>query len=180
MTDADLIRAIQAGDPTALTVLYQRCLPVIWRYAYRQFGGHVQAAEDVVSETFLAALNAINQLDPAGGTLCGWLLGIARHKVADRGRRREHSRESSAITELGMEPRARREAPATVLEAAERTDRIAKTLGGLAEDQRIALEWKYLDGCSVAEIAERFGRSEKAVENLLYRARQSFRMLYGQ
>jgi RNA polymerase sigma-70 factor (ECF subfamily) len=37
------------------------------------------------------------------------------------------------------------------------------------------LEWKYLRELSMAEIAQRLGRSPKAVESLLTRARESFR-----
>ena len=38
-----------------------------------------------------------------------------------------------------------------------------------------ALEWKYVDGLSVAEIGVRLGRSRKAAESLLDRARGAFR-----
>src|SRR5437763_597978 len=38
-----------------------------------------------------------------------------------------------------------------------------------------ALEWKYIDGLSVAEIAERLGVGVKAAESTLTRARSAFR-----
>src|SRR5439155_22437886 len=38
-----------------------------------------------------------------------------------------------------------------------------------------ALEWKYIDGLSVAEIAERLGIGAKAAESTLTRAREAFR-----
>jgi RNA polymerase sigma-70 factor (ECF subfamily) len=37
------------------------------------------------------------------------------------------------------------------------------------------LEWKYLRDMSMGEIASRLGRSPKAVESLLTRAREAFR-----
>ena len=40
------------------------------------------------------------------------------------------------------------------------------------------LEWKYLDGLSVRDMAERLGETEKAVESVLYRARREFRRLF--
>jgi DNA-directed RNA polymerase specialized sigma24 family protein len=42
------------------------------------------------------------------------------------------------------------------------------------------LEWKYLDGLRVREIAQRLGETEKAVETVLYRARIEFRRLFEQ
>jgi len=44
--------------------------------------------------------------------------------------------------------------------------------------ERVALEWKYLDGLSVQEIAARLARTEKAAEALLYRARRSFLRIF--
>ena len=38
-----------------------------------------------------------------------------------------------------------------------------------------ALEWKYIDGFSVAEIAERLALAPKAAESMLTRARAAFR-----
>ena len=52
---------------------------------------------------------------------------------------------------------------------------MATTLATLSERHEAVLRAKYLDGATVAEIAESWGQTEKAVESLLTRARQSFR-----
>ena len=52
------------------------------------------------------------------------------------------------------------------------------TLDGLPDGYGDALEWKYVLGLSVDEIAERLGVSSKAAESLLTRARQAFRDAY--
>ncbi len=184
MTDADLIRAVQAGDAAALDTLYRRYLPSVWRYAFARLFGDAGAAEDVVSETFLAAVRRIGRLKPEGGSLAGWLIGIARHKVGDVHRRRARVR-----TGLEVPPdQSRREPhgpatgrdanPAAPLEAAETRARVAEVLDTLPEPQRMALEWKYLDHLSVREIARRLDRTEKAAETILYRARKAFRETY--
>jgi len=41
------------------------------------------------------------------------------------------------------------------------------------------LEWKYLHDLPIAEIAGRLGRSPKAVESLLTRAREAFRETFS-
>jgi DNA-directed RNA polymerase specialized sigma24 family protein len=46
-------------------------------------------------------------------------------------------------------------------------------------DQRTALMLRYLDNLSVRDIGRLFGRSEKAAESLLTRAREHFRRAYG-
>jgi RNA polymerase sigma-70 factor, ECF subfamily len=56
--------------------------------------------------------------------------------------------------------------------------RFAEVMDRLPDDERLVLEWKYLEDLPVREIAGRLGRSEKAVESVLYRARRSFRSMF--
>ena len=64
MTDAELILAMQSGDEAALAEFYDRYLPSVWRYARVRILGSVQPVEDVVAETFIAAIRAIGRVDP--------------------------------------------------------------------------------------------------------------------
>lgn len=177
MNDADLIRAIQGADRASLTTLYQRYVHGVWRYVYTHLSRDRDATDDLVSETFLAAIRSIRTFDPERGTVSGWLLGIARNKLQDHFRRasrgvdRELAEASAAaITDSG--------GPDGNLIAAETTDAVIRTLNALKDEERLALEWKYMESLSVREIAERLGRTEKAVEAILYRARISFRTIY--
>ena len=52
MTDEQLVRASQAGDANALETLYERYLPVIWRFACSRLGGDVHVAEDAPAGGF--------------------------------------------------------------------------------------------------------------------------------
>ena len=64
------------------------------------------------------------------------------------------------------------------LEVEETRLEVLRVLDEMPERQRLALEWKYLDGLGVREIAERLGESERAVEAVLYRARRGFRQAF--
>ena len=178
MTDTELIQAIRAGDETALEAIYHRYLPSVWRYACSQLAGNVPSAEDVVSETFLAAVRQIRGLRPEGGSVGGWLVGIARHKIADLRRRRGRERLSDADpAETGL-PCPGAPDGAAAMETAETRASVKQAMDALADDERLALGWKYLDGLSVREIALRLGRTEKAAEAVLYRARNAFRTAF--
>ena len=53
--------------------------------------------------------------------------------------------------------------------------RVQLTLDSLPERYGQVLEWKYIEGVSVDEIARRLGSGYKAAESQLTRARQAFR-----
>jgi RNA polymerase sigma-70 factor (ECF subfamily) len=169
VTDAELLSLVQACDRTALETLYQRCLPSVWRYVSARLRGDRHAAEDIVSETFLAAVRTVSNFRPDSGTVTGWLIGIARHKLADRRRSAERADRAAAAQESRSEP--------STVEAVDAKEQVLLTLERMADEERQALEWKYLEELSVAEIAQRIGRTEKAAEALLFRARRSFRDL---
>jgi RNA polymerase sigma-70 factor (ECF subfamily) len=57
----------------------------------------------------------------------------------------------------------------------ERMLELAEALARLPEDQRTALELRYLEGLSVAEICGRMGRGTSSVANLLYRGLKALR-----
>ena len=58
MSDGDLLRAIQDSDPASLTTLYQRHVHGVWRFVRAHLSWDREATEDVVSETFLAAIRS--------------------------------------------------------------------------------------------------------------------------
>lgn len=100
-----------------------------------------------------------------------WLLGVARHKLADHYRRR-HDRFSVPVAD----PPERE--PADNWDA--ELDRIVaeSVLAKLPEQHRTVLALRYMDDCSVPECAELIGRTVHATEALLVRARNAFRAHY--
>src|SRR5689334_4749565 len=81
----------------ALLALYDDALPVVYGYFVRRCGAR-GTAEDLTSETFLAAMDAARKADPPPMTV-PWLIGVARHKLADHYRRR-HDRFTEPVAEL--------------------------------------------------------------------------------
>ena len=167
MTDAELLQLVKTGDRAAVETLYHRCLPSVWRYVFARVGGKQHAAEDIVSETFLAALRSVATFVPEAGTAMGWLIGIARHKLADY--RRCRAPVTGAIPSDSS--------ASSTCDVVDARDQVLVVLDHMPDEERQVLEWKYLEELSVALIAERLGRTEKAVEALLYRARRTFREL---
>ena len=67
--------------PRTLLALYDDALPVVYGYFVRRCGDR-GTAEDLTSETFLAAMDA-GRKDAPPPISVPWLLGVARHKLAE-------------------------------------------------------------------------------------------------
>src|SRR3990172_1254544 len=84
--ERDLIRRAQQRDADAFTELYRRHVDMIYRYALLR-GGDESVAEDLTSEVFMRALEAIGDYEDRGTPLAAWLYRIARARVIDYWRR---------------------------------------------------------------------------------------------
>jgi RNA polymerase sigma-70 factor (ECF subfamily) len=145
--------------PRALLTLYDEALPTVYGYFVRRCGDR-GAAEDLTSETFLAAMDAARRDVPPPITV-PWLIGVARHKLADHYRRRPE-RLSVPMADLP-------EPVGAVDEWDAELNRIVaeSVLAKLPEQHRTVLALRYMDDCSVPECAELIGRTVHATEALL-------------
>ncbi len=151
-----------------LLELYESALPSVYGYLVRRCGS-APLAEDLTSETFLAAVDAV-QRDAVPELSAAWLVGVARHKLVDHWRRQEREERKLALVEA--EPvEDRWEVDLDRLVALD-------VLAGLGPHHRAALTLRYLDGLPVPEVASHLERTVGATEVLLVRARRAFRDAY--
>lgn len=113
------------------------------------------------------------RLDAAPTNVAKWLSGVARHKLVDHWRR-----STRQVATQDLELPEQETNPAVATDALEMRHAIGQAMDRMGDLERIALEWKYIDGLTVREIAEQLGRTEKATEGILYRARAAFRAQY--
>jgi RNA polymerase sigma-70 factor (ECF subfamily) len=152
-----------------LLEVYDRALPLVYGYLVSRCGESV-LAEDLTSETFLAAARH-GRDEPIS---VGWLIGVARHKLADHWRRQE--REERLLRTIGAE----------VSDLEDPWDghidemRARQALGQVTPCHRAALTLRYMDGLGVPAVASILGRSVHATEALLVRARRDLRRAYAQ
>jgi len=153
----------------ALCVLYDRALPQVYGYLVKRCGSS-PVAEDLTSETFMAAVDAVRRGRVPDLTEA-WLIAVARHKLVDHWRR--EAREESKLALAADDD--------TIDDWDVRLDalRARDTLAGLGPVHRTALTLRYLDGLPVPEVAALLDRTVHATEALLVRARLAFRRAYG-
>lgn len=164
-------RALSDDPANALLDLYETALPEVYGYLVRRCGSET-VAEDLTSETFLAAARAVER-SPGPTLTVAWLVTVARNKLVDHWRRLERDRRLLRAVEDDAAPEPP-DAWDTHLDAV----LAHRVLDGLGGHHRTALTLRYLDGLPVPEIAGCIGRTVGATEALLVRARTAFRREY--
>jgi RNA polymerase sigma-70 factor (ECF subfamily) len=158
-------------DPAfGLLKLYDDALPHVYGYLLARCAD-TGLAEDLTAESFLAAVQAVRKPGAPDPSI-PWLIGVARHKLADHWRRVE--REQRGLRLAGREP-AGVDDP---WDSAVDRIRARQVLGRLGPHHRAALTLRYLDGLPVPEVARHLDRTVHATEALLVRARAAFRRIY--
>lgn len=154
-----------------LLALYDAAMPEVYGYLVTRCRS-VTLAEDLTSETFLAAADAVERGTVASLTVA-WLIGVARHKLVDHWRRL--AREERLLVAVDAQPDPDPDPWEVQLDVMT----AHRVLGDLGAHHRSVLTLRYLDGLPVREVAEHLERTEHATEALLVRARRAFRDAYA-
>jgi RNA polymerase sigma-70 factor (ECF subfamily) len=161
---------VQPDPAFALLDMYESALPEVYGYLLSRCGNRT-LAEELTSETFLGAVNACrkSQAEPVS---VAWLIGVARHKLADHWRRREREERGLRLVHESE--------PETTDPWDDQLDAMLarQVLGSLGAAHRAALTLRYVDGLGVPEVAAHLDRTLHATEALLVRARTAFRKAY--
>ncbi len=165
MTMPSLPRAWVEGADGVTRRLWDRYSTLVHTYCVRALGDRDRAA-DCVQETFVSAWRSRDRFDPALGSLPGWLLGIARHRVHDA--YRSHARTPLPhVAQHGDE-----NDPVVDTEQAALIERllVADALDTLTPRPRQILELAFYSGLSQREIAERLDMPLGTVKSDMRRA----------
>ncbi len=179
--DAALAERMLDGDQQAFDEFFEGRYPGLYRFALARLDGDDQLARDVAQT---AVVKAMTHLASYRGeaSLVAWLYTICRHEISAVYRRRKRAPAPVELVEddpeigavLDSLP-AGLESPDEALRQKEVVRLVHSVLDRLPSRYGDILEWKYLHGLSVKEIASRLEVGPKAAESLLTRARQTFR-----
>jgi RNA polymerase sigma-70 factor (ECF subfamily) len=168
MDDARLAHQARA-DPEAFAELYRRHVRSIYRY-HLAHTGDVKDAEDLTSQTFMAALEGIHSFRGTGSYIA-WLMGIASRK--------------RALFFRGIKPEVPLDAALQIPTPGLPTDKSAyqrlqmdQILGALrniSRDRAEALILCFFSGLNFVEAGLVLGKSEAAVKMLISRGLHDLR-----
>ncbi|MBN1943377.1 MAG: sigma-70 family RNA polymerase sigma factor [Phycisphaerae bacterium] len=158
-------------DVADFNAVFETHFADIYGYLAFRLAPRIEDARDLTQDVFVAGLKGWKTFR-GESTPLQWLRAIARRKVADYFQRNS---ESISVEAILPSCQAGPDSPAV-----ERTERLAVVMRSITAESRELLEEKYIDGISVREMARRRGKTEKAIESALGRARAAVREKYGQ
>ena len=169
--EADLIARARAKEPAAWDTLYAAHYEAIHRYAYVRVGDpHV--AEDLAAEVFLQAVRSIGRYEYRGIAFRAWLYRIAHNLTAGH-QRRQLSR--GPVDPLPDEPIIG--AAVDLAEQVAGWSDLQAAVRRLTDEQQQVVILRFVEGLSLAEVAQATGRTAGAVKALQHRAVNRLRQL---
>jgi RNA polymerase sigma-70 factor (ECF subfamily) len=163
---AELVALAQQGDQQAFATLYETYRPLVHRFLRRRLDGADEVVEDLTEDVFVKLYEKLDRYVERGLPFTAWLYRIAHNQLVDYVRTlpRHQARSLDVVVDV-----AETQATAEYRSVLDR-ETLAPALARLTDEQRQAVELRFLQGMSVAETAATMGRSEEAVKKLQARA----------
>ena len=165
-SDENLMLSVREGDLNAFERIVLRHQAEAWRVAYR-FTGDAAEAENLAQEAFLRILDAASRYRPTA-TFRTYFYRVLTRLCIDHRRKKRPVLADPFPNMPDTTP-----SPSSQADQSERDALIQAALNSLPADYRMAVVLRYFEGLSGAEMAEAMGRSVKAVERLLARAKSA-------
>jgi RNA polymerase sigma-70 factor (ECF subfamily) len=163
------VESTATTDRDAFLDRYRQTAPAVYAYLYKTCAGERGRVEDLVQETFSAALLTWKAGKSDDVTL-PWLLTVARHKMIDS--YRKHDRESRH-----MEKAAWGRAIDDSFSRAADTETVLSCLRRLPPLQRAVVALRFVDNLPLAEVAALLGKRVGAIDSLQRRALAALRTM---
>lgn len=163
----------QHGDAAAFGALYETYAPVIYRFLRRRLDGPDEVVEDLTEEVFVKVYEKLDRYQERGVPFTAWLYRIAHNHLVDHLRTQPKAIAYSLDEVTNVAERGAASAFGRVLDR----EALAPALARLTNEQRQAVQLRFLEGLSVADTASLMQRSDEAVKKLQARALANLRRL---
>lgn len=174
--DNDLIIAVKNGDKNAFKSLYLRYFDLLFAFILHNTGNDRYVASEIWQETWIIAVEKIDDFK-FKSTFFTWLCAISKNKIYDYYRKNKKQEQVVSIEEKHFDIDSG-ETDDELIDEMTRAD-VITTLSDMNENYRNVLVAKYVENKSIDEITALTGKSYKATESTLWRAKESFRKKFS-
>ncbi len=182
--DKALVKRMLSGDEAAFEDFFEGHFPGLYRFALSRLKDP-ELAREVVQTSICKAIANLRSFR-GESSLAGWLFTICRYEISGHFRRLRRTPAAVELVEEAPDVRAALDSisagvdgPERALERKQVAAAVHAVLDELPPRYGQALEWKYLAGLPVKEIARRLEVGPKAAESLLTRARRAFEKAFS-
>lgn len=185
LDDKKFVRQLLEGDERAFDRFFEENFARLYRFALARLSDDPEAAREIAQITLTRALQNLHTYR-AESALFTWLCAICRNETSEWLRKQARYRQHVVLTEDFPDIQAavdsyrapQDEGPEASYRRTESIRLIQVAMDRLPARYGDVLEWKYVDGCSVREIACRLELGQEATQSLLARARRAFGEVY--
>ena len=176
MEDKELVAQVLTGNKKATRKFYKAYERRLLNFILRKVSNR-KDAEEILQDTFVSAFDSL-PLFSHRASLFTWLCAIARHEIIDFYRKKKLKTIIFSRLPFLKKIVDRALGPELTLQEKEMKQKIFNTFKNLSEGYSQILRLKYIEGLTIAQIAFKLGKTVKAVESKLFRARLSFQNEY--
>ena len=184
--DKRLVKQLLAGDARAFDRFFDDNFARLYRFALTRLSDDPDAAREVAQISLTRAVRKLHTYR-AEAALFTWLCAICRNETSDwlarQGRYRQHIVLTEDLPEVQAVVDSLQAPPQTSPERHYRRVELLRliqvALDRLPPRYGDVLEWKYIEGHSIKEIAKRLDIGAEATQSLLARAKRAFAEVYS-
>ena len=174
--EKELVARVLRGDKLALLEFKNTLYSKVSSFVAQKIDDS-RDVEEVVQDTLMDAIVCLPRFS-FKSSLSTWVIGIARHNVADFYRKKKIKTIVFSLLPSLEKITSQALSPETALDEVELKRRVLATLIGLSEGYRRVLRLKYVEDLKIKQIALLDQKSAKAVEMKLRRARVAFKQAW--
>ena len=186
LDDKALVKQLLANDQRAFARFFDENFARLYRFALVRLGNDKEATKEIVQQVLAKATRKLSTYR-GEAALFTWMCSICRNEIADWVAKQKRYREHIVLIEDHPEIQAAVDSfqvpladnPDRQLQRLELVRMIQVALDSLPPKYGNVLEWKYIEGYSVNEIAARLELGHEATQSLLARAKRAFGDVYG-
>jgi RNA polymerase sigma-70 factor (ECF subfamily) len=146
-----LLQRVQTGDRSAFSELYDALAPMVFGAVKRVLRDPAMS-EEVTQEVFLEIWKTADRFDPERAKASTWAVTLARRRAVDRVRHEQSQR--NRVDDLSHQPVVASVGPEDSVVSSLDTERVARALAQLPDDQREVIQLAFIDGLAHGAIAE--------------------------
>jgi len=186
LDDKRLVKQLLEGDEQAFDHFFEDNFARLYRFAIVRLSDDPEGAREVVQIVLTRAIRKLHTYR-AESALFTWLCAICRNEINDWLRKQRRYREHIVLVEDFPEIQSvvdsfqapSEDSPERNYQRVEALRLIQVALDRLPAKYGNVLEWKYVEGHSVKEIASRLEMGAEATQSLLARAKRAFADVYS-